>query len=718
LKLNSNLVNRILLTAGHPAALFSSGLPFDEAQDRRPPASGRHDRVLRRACLFLVLCLTLCSCGDVGPAPRDVVEDLPPSCSQPSQLTLVATDAWGRIFFQRLITSKPKACTGFSAEACLALQPGDSEVLSLSADGYVARSLNLGIDLDIPGNPISFELDERDTPSALAHPPESGGCSFPVLFVALSHEWFADSGKAPSRNKAEFFFCGQDFFGALYNDLKAAATAVSCATWWWQSDFELYRPEADHPLMTAEERWENTAMKLLQDKPDVTKKVIVSRFASETMAGLAYMNTDITLRERAYDVTDNFEVLIQGNPTEVPLMGNYEPVQHTIPYVQRIHENNPEYSDHEFDAYDTLLAPLETAEAASWHQKVWVIDGKTAYISGMNVKSTDWDTPQHGLFEARRMKFISSAEERQKVLDRLAFSDVGPRKDAGIRLVGPAARQVDECLASRWEWGRERGDMFHEFTTPFELLPAAGQQQDGVMAQIVVTTPEPFGERSILETHEKAILNAEELIFIEDQYFRMPVLFPVFQQAFANNPDLYLVVITVDVSPLDGAKKWTLDTDAELRKMAGDRYLLLQLKVFDGEGMADGSTGPIFQPMDVHTKVLIVDQQFLTVGSCNKNNRGLLYEGEMNAVVLDEAFVSEARGAFLANITGKTDFPWKTASGLAVRDHLEYLAQANAAIEAQVTENGTWDGEESPSGFVYPLEFTTGYYIDCGPDAF
>jgi len=39
--------------------------------------------------------------------------------------------------------------------------------------------------------------------------------------------------------------------------------------------------------------------------------------------------------------------------------------------------------------------------------------------------------------------------------------------------------------------------------------------------------------------------------------------------------------------------------------------------------------------IDTHSKMFIVDDKFMSVGSCNKNNRGIIYEGELSAAGLD-----------------------------------------------------------------------------------
>lgn len=553
-------------------------------------------------------------------------------------------------------------------------------------------------------------------PSALtAGPWVTTPCSLPVLFVGLPHRWFADSGRRPALNHADFFLSGSQLFERLYDDLKQAQLTIHGATWWWQSDFELHRAKGQQPFMSADERWPNTALALLLANEHVYKRIIVARFTPDMLSGMAYVNTDSLLRLRAYDPSDQFEVLLQGNPTPTPLFDEFVPVEHPIAYEKRLFSANPEYQTWSFPGVESAQQALTTAQAASWHQKVWAIDSKIAYISGMNVKSTDWDTPEHAVFEPRRMKYLSSLAERQKVVDRLAFPDLGPRKDAGIRLAGPAGARIDDILGLRWDWGRAQGDLFAEYTTPFVAPAPPPEPADGIPSQIVATMPEPFGERSILETHRKAIRNATDLIYIEDQYFRAPMLLPDFEAALKNNPDLHIVVVTKPVSPLDGAKKWTVVMDEEMRKLAGDRYLLLQLKVFDGPGTADDASGPVLLPMDVHTKLVFVDDLYLTVGSANKNNRGFLFEGEMNAVVLSQAFVSQERAKVLANIAGN-GLDWTQASGKEIAQHLETLATENHAIEQDIAAG--IEPTSQPTGLVYPLEISPEYYIDAGPDAF
>ena len=42
-----------------------------------------------------------------------------------------------------------------------------------------------------------------------------------------------------------------------------------------------------------------------------------------------------------------------------------------------------------------------------------IVDGETAVITGMNTKTTDWDTEEHHVFEPMRMEYDASLSARR-----------------------------------------------------------------------------------------------------------------------------------------------------------------------------------------------------------------------------------------------------------------------------------------------------------------
>ena len=242
--------------------------------------------------------------------------------------------------------------------------------------------------------------------------------------------------------------------------------------------------------------------------------------------------------------------------------------------------------------------------------------------------------------------------------------------------------------------------------------------------------PAPFDETSIADTMLRAISRAESYIYIEDQYFRAPILADAIVDRMLANEDLVLIVVTKPVDEWVDPGCWQTHLQHQVLKgLFGDRYGVFQLRNF-----AWVDTGCIFcfdevlgtfQPIDVHSKLAIIDDLYLQTGSCNHNNRGLLYEGEAAVAVVDEGWVTEARGDVFANILA--DYYNADSTGA------EWLIRfrAAAAWNDSVYSDWAWedfdlhlDGEPvpdfwEPRGFVYSLDFgapSSCFFEDVGED--
>ena len=119
----------------------------------------------------------------------------------------------------------------------------------------------------------------------------------------------------------------------------------------------------------------------------------------------------------------------------------------------------------------------------------------------------------------------------------------------------------------------------------------------------------------------------------------------------------------------------------------------------------------------VHSKLVLVDDVYMQMGSANHNNRGLLYEGEMATVVVNEDWVSKVRNDVMKALLG-ADFGANIPAS-EIRDTLETLANWNEYvrdnwIEADMDLNLNGEKPDAsmiPEGFVYPLKF--GQPDDC-----
>ncbi|MBC8069972.1 MAG: hypothetical protein IAG13_16660, partial [Deltaproteobacteria bacterium] len=168
----------------------------------------------------------------------------------------------------------------------------------------------------------------------------------------------------------------------------------------------------------------------------------------------------------------------------------------------------------------------------------------------------------------------------------------------------------------------------------------------------------PGGESGILKAYYRAIYNARRYIYIENQYFRSPDIGLALAQALALNPRLRLVVVVWPVNEgavsfVDPSGYYTAKTLAAIRTARPDFELSRLLVPADD---ADGERRWV--PIDVHAKVMIIDDVWVTIGSANINDRGFKTEGEINTVVLDETIATDLRKRLMAEHLGlRSDDP-------------------------------------------------------------
>jgi phosphatidylserine/phosphatidylglycerophosphate/cardiolipin synthase-like enzyme len=562
---------------------------------------------------------------------------------------------------------------------------------------------------------------------------DDGATAVPVhsIYLGLRHQWFSAEGRPARRgNRVRFLMDGEEGWGAVSEELTAASDHIMMASWWFESDFELTRTEGN---LTAAQRSARTIMGKLEASP-ATKRVLIGQFWGQDGI-LAGLNVDDALTGHGARSGDNFEYMGQANITE----GMFRFEIPGFELGERVRAMRPETADRSFDAeamVESRVTPRMVdltdwpitldVQHASWHQKFAVIDD-VAFVGGMNTKSTDWDTSQHRVFDARRMEYGASDAARQDVRDKEALPDLGPRKDYMVRIDGPAVQDVADVFHKRWELARLEDVEFSGNATPFTVDREQTAHADGLQLQVTTTMPDPLWEHGIVETWLNAVAKAEKYILVEDQYWRAPILTEAILRRMAQVPTLQLVVITKPINEwTDPGCAWSYRTNTQLEAAVPGRYHLLQLRAFDTVvTWGFDETESRFEDIDTHSKLLIVDDVFLSVGSANKNNRGLIYEGEMSVAIKDAAFVREARRRVLQNLLG---------AGVVVSD--DATQWKNQLLNAAAWNDGVWNAWDNeggdisldgaplpaayaPRGFVYSLEFrdvNECFLEDVGPD--
>jgi phosphatidylserine/phosphatidylglycerophosphate/cardiolipin synthase-like enzyme len=558
-----------------------------------------------------------------------------------------------------------------------------------------------------------------------------------AVYLGLRHKWFSAQGRPARRgNLVELLVNGEDAFGRLHQDLVNARDEVLLSSWWWMSDFELVRDWDTHIDLAPAARWAQTVLGVLERLP-ATVRILVGEFWGDHDI-LDWLTSDRALEAYAETPGDGIEFMGQGNPSTGKFA--WEPA--SFVFGDRVRATFPEAGGRSFAAESPVQARLPAAwvdmtdwpfvslefQIASWHQKFSVVDHEVAYVGGMNIKSTDWDGPDHLVFDHRRMEYGATADERRAVMNKQRLPDLGPRRDYNLRVEGPSAQDVAEVFQARWQKALADGVAFAENSTDFEVLRDIPARPRGVQVQATATMPRPFWEHAIAETWFNAVAQAERYILVEDQYWRIPLLVEAIRRRMRERPALRLVVITKPVDEwFDPGCEWTYTTHQLLVGEFGPaRYRTFQLRAFDTRPLAaPRETGAVFVDIDTHSKLLLVDDRFLSVGSCNKNNRGILYEGELNLALLDDGVAREARRRVQTDWLGAgTAPPDEPAAWFAALDSAAAWNQAvrerwEALGMAVMLGGGPLPSDLRPVGLLYPLPF--GDPDDCflegvGPD--
>jgi phosphatidylserine/phosphatidylglycerophosphate/cardiolipin synthase-like enzyme len=137
------------------------------------------------------------------------------------------------------------------------------------------------------------------------------------------------------------------------------------------------------------------------------------------------------------------------------------------------------------------------------------------------------------------------------------------------------------------------------------------------------------GERSVARGYSKALLRAERLVYVEDQYLWGHHVGNVFTDALRDNPELMVIAVVPMYPNLDGAM-------SRNPQLLGRRRAMLEMtRVAPGRVAFYGIENHQGTPVYVHAKTCIIDDTWTTIGSDNFNRRSWTHDSEVSAVVID-----------------------------------------------------------------------------------
>ena len=293
--------------------------------------------------------------------------------------------------------------------------------------------------------------------------------------------------------------------------------------------------------------------------------------------------------------------------------------------------------------FEVLYQPHPTSLIGSWHQKAIIIDDSVAFVGGMNAKENDWDTSDHLAFDIRRAKHRLTGAERRKISSAKDHGAINPpRHDYMTLIKGAIVSDIQANFVERWNFCVSSKMDYFKYASKLGK-PQQSPDFSDVKAQVVRTIPQyepqPSGEKGILEVYLNAVRNAEKYIYIEDQYFRSATLAREIAKAAKKNNKLKVIVSTPPnyLSGLEPNERfkvvppsayWTAES-FDIISAAIPNFCLFYLQ----STIIENTNKRVFVPIDLHAKIMLVDDQWYTIGSCNINERGFETEGELNVSV-------------------------------------------------------------------------------------
>jgi len=268
------------------------------------------------------------------------------------------------------------------------------------------------------------------------------------------------------------------------------------------------------------------------------------------------------------------------------------------------------------------------------HQKSWLIDAGTsdemAFVGGINLNPHSIVAPGH------------RGDEHNH--------------DLYLELAGPCVVDVHHNFVQRWNEASERlsedGRWGKGCEVNLQFPDRVPTARGAAIVQIQRTmhsgryadgraTPDgaPYdiasGEQSNFEQYCAAILAARRSIYIENPQIDVPEIVDCLHRALTRGVEVVLLV----PSNQEFAAQTQSEPPASLRLLAEfgifDNFMLAGLA---GIG-ADGHRKPVY----VHSKLMLLDDEWATVGSCNLHRFSLFGNGEMNACFSDPPTVRAFR---------------------------------------------------------------------------
>ena len=237
------------------------------------------------------------------------------------------------------------------------------------------------------------------------------------------------------------------------------------------------------------------------------------------------------------------------------------------------------------------------------HRKILVVDGNTAIVGGVNL-ATEY---QSGTLASTLAKSGNVPDE-----------PIVPWHDTDVQIAGPAVSQLEAIFIAHWR--AQHGAPLADVLQP----PATAGAKGNSVVRFIGSTPDHTVPRYYV-TLLSALRSAERSITIEAAYFvPTPDETQALAEAAARGIDVVLIVPAKSDSGMALA----------VGRSHFGQLLKAGVKIYEREGVV------------LHSKTVTVDGVWSVIGSSNFDQRSVLFNDEIDAVVLGSETAQQLEAMF------------------------------------------------------------------------
>lgn len=327
---------------------------------------------------------------------------------------------------------------------------------------------------------------------------------------------------------------------------------------------------------------------------------------------------------------------------------------------------------------------------SSQHQKIVVVDDAVAFSGGLDLTIRRWDTPKHELHNPARVD--------------PAGTPYRPFHDVQIVVDGDAARALAELTRERWERAScENPDPVQSVGDPWpgSVVPDFVNADIGIARTQPRSDSQPHEVREVEALFLDSIDAAERTIYIENQFLTSQAIADRLAEKLRRTRKLEAVLVAPNTPHTWIEARTMRNGRIRFRKIleeagVADRFRLVYPEVRAGDEQTDTM---------VHSKVMVVDDKLLRIGSANLNNRSMGTDTECDIAIearndADREAILRIRNGLLAEHCGADpsdveELLEETGSLVTVTDILSRRGHALRAID---------DGEPDPEEIATTIE--------------